>query len=409
MDSAHRPPLSSPERVWACSKRKERAVAGRLDADAEIIRQIYGCLLDPEQWAALLARLTREFGSTYAVVMTQDLRTGLAEITATDVLPREHQRAYETYYGPRSPTLYYGHALQPGQVFTDDMYDDPAGYWRSEIYNEFFEPLRADHLMYLQVRRYGAEEKSLVFRRSRQAGPFDRRHARRLAQLGQHLGNAERLGARLQAADRQNGNLRQVLDRLGRAALVTDANGRILYMSDQAFGLLRDGGLLRAADGRLEAERGLDSRLRQAIRECARSLDDAETAGCRALRAEPARDGPPRALFVSALPWRDQPGGERPAALIVVGQSADGLMPDAGLLAELFGLTPAEARVAAALCRGHTPSDYAAASGISVLTARTLLKRVLEKTETHSQAALVSLLIGTTAERPRPRRSVRQR
>jgi DNA-binding CsgD family transcriptional regulator len=377
-------------------------VAGQRDADAEIIRRIYGCLLETEQWPALLGRLTREFGATYSVVQTQDLRTGLAEIRATDLLACEHRQAYETYYGPRSPTLYYGHSLQPGQVFTDDMYDDHAGYWRSEIYNEFFEPLDADYLMYLQVQRRGAQEKAFVLRRSRRAGPFDRRHARRLVQLGQHLCNIDRLHARLQTAETQNANLRQLLDRLGRAALVIDAAGRILYMSEPALDLVRDGGLLRAADGRIEAGGGLDPRLRQAIRDCTRSLDDGEAAGCRVLRTE---GGPAaRTLFISALPWRDRPGSERPAALVVVGEPADQLTPDAELLARLFGLTPAEGRVAAALCRGLGSADYAAASGISVLTARTLLKRVQEKTETHSQAALVSLLIAAAADRPRPRR-----
>jgi DNA-binding CsgD family transcriptional regulator len=110
-----------------------------------------------------------------------------------------------------------------------------------------------------------------------------------------------------------------------------------------------------------------------------------------------------RTLFVSALSWRDGPGSERPAALVIVGEPADQLTPDAELLARLFGLTPAEGRVAAALCRGHSSADYAAAGGISVLTARTLLKRVQEKTETHSQAALVSLLIAAAADRPRQR------
>lgn len=374
-------------------------MAERLEADAEIIRQIYDTLLDGGRWPTLLDRLARGFGSRYALVMTQDLRSGLADVTAINLPVPERQQLYETYYGPRSPTLSYGFALLPGHVFTDEMYENPDDYWRSEIYNDFFRPLAADHFMYLQMGRNGSEERSLVLRRGRRAGPFDRRQVRRLAQLGRHFCSVERLGARLQAADRQKDNLRQLLDHLGRAAIVVDAAGRILHVSRQALELLRDGELLRAVDGRIEAGCGLDPRLRQAIREAARSVADDEAGGHHVL---PAEDGPaPRLLFLSTLPWREEQRGERPAVLIVIGSAADHAMPGPELLAESFGLTPAEGRVAAALCRGLGPADYAAANSVSILTARTLLKRVLEKTGTHSQAALVGLLLASTADRPR--------
>jgi DNA-binding CsgD family transcriptional regulator len=63
------------------------------------------------------------------------------------------------------------------------------------------------------------------------------------------------------------------------------------------------------------------------------------------------------------------------------------------MIARLFGLTRAESAVAAALCAGMSLSQYAAAAGVSVLTARTHLKRVQAKTDTHSQAELVALLL----------------
>ena len=58
-------------------------------------------------------------------------------------------------------------------------------------------------------------------------------------------------------------------------------------------------------------------------------------------------------------------------------------------------------RVAVALCEGRSISEYAASAGISVQTARTLLKRAQEKTDTHRQAELVSLLLrSSTLIRP---------
>jgi DNA-binding CsgD family transcriptional regulator len=61
-------------------------------------------------------------------------------------------------------------------------------------------------------------------------------------------------------------------------------------------------------------------------------------------------------------------------------------------LIELFGLTPAEARVAKALATGTTLEDYAAAENLKLPTVKTQLREVFAKTNTRRQAALVGLL-----------------
>ena len=58
-------------------------------------------------------------------------------------------------------------------------------------------------------------------------------------------------------------------------------------------------------------------------------------------------------------------------------------------VAQLFGLSTAEACLTAALCEGLSLTDYAAAKGISVGTARIQLKRALAKTQSHRQSELV--------------------
>ncbi|TNC46269.1 helix-turn-helix transcriptional regulator [Rubellimicrobium rubrum] len=59
-----------------------------------------------------------------------------------------------------------------------------------------------------------------------------------------------------------------------------------------------------------------------------------------------------------------------------------------------WGLTPAEAGVALLLARRGTGSKALARElGVSPTTVRTHLQHALEKTDTHSRAALVSLLL----------------
>jgi DNA-binding CsgD family transcriptional regulator len=58
----------------------------------------------------------------------------------------------------------------------------------------------------------------------------------------------------------------------------------------------------------------------------------------------------------------------------------------------LFDLTPAEARIAAALAAGSPLADAASAGGVTVKTARTYLERIFSKTGTRRQGELVALL-----------------
>jgi DNA-binding CsgD family transcriptional regulator len=62
------------------------------------------------------------------------------------------------------------------------------------------------------------------------------------------------------------------------------------------------------------------------------------------------------------------------------------------LLSRIFGLTPAESRLAAALANGSTLTQAARNLNISWETARTHLKTVFSKTNAHRQSELVALL-----------------
>ena len=72
--------------------------------------------------------------------------------------------------------------------------------------------------------------------------------------------------------------------------------------------------------------------------------------------------------------------------------SASSLVPSPTLLAGLFDLTPAEARLATALSQGHVLKAAAIGSNITEKTARTYLERIFAKTGTRQQSQLVALL-----------------
>jgi DNA-binding CsgD family transcriptional regulator len=68
------------------------------------------------------------------------------------------------------------------------------------------------------------------------------------------------------------------------------------------------------------------------------------------------------------------------------------LLPEK-LLRKLFGLAPAEARLAVRLARGDALDDAAAELNITYATARAQLAAIFRKTGTHRQGELIKLLL----------------
>jgi DNA-binding CsgD family transcriptional regulator len=79
-------------------------------------------------------------------------------------------------------------------------------------------------------------------------------------------------------------------------------------------------------------------------------------------------------------------------ALLVLKDIGLGKEPDADLMLRMFGLTPAEARLAVQIASGVSPEQAAGALGIARETARNQLKAIFAKTETHRQGELIALL-----------------
>jgi pimeloyl-ACP methyl ester carboxylesterase/DNA-binding CsgD family transcriptional regulator len=86
-------------------------------------------------------------------------------------------------------------------------------------------------------------------------------------------------------------------------------------------------------------------------------------------------------------------GGARPLALVV---STELVWPEgfAETVQEAFGLTAAEAEIVRGITLGQPLRDIAEARGRSLETVRTQVRSVLAKTETHSQAELVRVVLG---------------
>lgn len=115
-----------------------------------------------------------------------------------------------------------------------------------------------------------------------------------------------------------------------------------------------------------------------------------------------------RPFIISACPLGHEAapifGGAN--AIIVVVDPEEKLVPPAEILQSHFKLTLVERRIAEQLAKGQALNEIADLLGITEETARTYLKSVFHKTDTHRQGELVSLL-ASFAQVPRMRTKIR--
>jgi DNA-binding CsgD family transcriptional regulator len=111
------------------------------------------------------------------------------------------------------------------------------------------------------------------------------------------------------------------------------------------------------------------------------------------LRAERSRLKQPYRVLVSRLAHRHKRDGRGAGYCVFIYEPNGGHQPvAASVLRQLYGLTPAEARLANELFGGQSLTESAKTSGISVNTAKSMLKRIFTKCAVHSQPELLLLL-----------------
>lgn len=179
------------------------------------------------------------------------------------------------------------------------------------------------------------------------------------------------------------------LDAVHHGALALDRMGHVLAANAAAHALFDDE--VRISQHRLMV------RDRSAGAELANLIDRLRaTSEVAELAASPIvarRDGKP-ALLIRLLPVSSAARcpflGAR--ALLLLSELRAKPAPNAALVARAFGLTPAEARLASLLATGMAVEAAAQRLGTSPATARTQLKAIFSKTETHRRSELVALL-----------------
>jgi PAS domain-containing protein len=210
-----------------------------------------------------------------------------------------------------------------------------------------------------------------------------------LDRLAPHMVIARRLHRRLAESAKDAEALVSAFDRLVLGVVFVDENERVSYANRSAAELL--GVAPGFAEPSVLAADIPDARTR-ALRRVLRG----DTNGDRnaTVFAHP-EDGRPLQVLITRFDWRENEGiaAARYGRAIFIGDPKTATGDPAGILHEFYGLTRSETRLALLLVADCSVEEAAGLLGITLATARGVLKSVFAKTGTSRQASLVRLLL----------------
>ncbi len=371
-----------------------------LDAQVlDIVEDIYGAALEPDRWPGTLDDIAGFMDADHAHVFIADSATMAPRFAAVGrAFPGDSLDQYHAYYHALDPRIEAGLRLPAGVLYPDHVLCEPRAFERSEFYNDFYRRCGLRWMIGAMLERTARNTVGFAVVRRRRQDPFEDRDIRRLKRLQPHLTQAARMQRRLARHSKNWALSLEALDCLGPGIVILNRQGRATAANRAAREIARSNdGLSLGPDGPHTPNGAAGAALQQALAAALRcAAGEAEVAPLALALPRRSLRRPYEVLVAplpaQATPWRGgAPGGE-PGVLVLITDPERTPEPPAELIARLHGLTPAEARVAAALAAGQTIKDIAEAARQTREAVRWHLKQIFQKTGTKRQAELVKLL-----------------
>jgi DNA-binding CsgD family transcriptional regulator/PAS domain-containing protein len=372
-------PLGDPRRLVRNAREREVSVAA-----AEALLE--ECIHRPEGLPDAMDTAGRLLGFDYFCLVSSNLDNPayiVSERQSEGIAPYFSDRWVDIDYRARAER-----PLPINTLFLDHRAVPDEERRRSAIYNELFVPRRMANYAGMRFDLDGSEEWFCFVMRSEQAGVIDGDDAKTFVRIARTAMNTASLATRLQTT-RVSGML-EGLEASATAAVILDRNGRVRAVTPAAERIF--GADLGVREGELWGANRDDAWVLSALVQAARN-PDAPLARRRFLLRGQGRRRPVLVNISRVLgPALDAlPGGRLLLVLSDLGAGDSAVVAE---LQSLFGLTAAEAQVAAAIFDGAEAADIARTRNVAETTVRKQISNIFRKLDVHRQVDLVRLLAG---------------
>ncbi len=354
---------------------------------ADLVGAIYGAATHPERWTYVLDDLSNYFDAAGANIMYQR-NDGSPGVLASRSL-HEPLSLYmaENWY----PQDVFAHRMSAHMLMSEECVVtsrellQPGEAENLPIYTDFYRRFGLGQLTSISLLGAFGVPAALGFHRSLEKGDPDENTREEMLRIGAHIENALKVSITMADSTAEGHILEDAFTAMDKGVIVLSRDAHILRFNPVAQRLLPNVQLSAGASF-TTGSRQADQQVAQHFAR-SRSPDFAASppilinAGGQTrkvlMQIQPVGDGASLALSTAGS-----------IVLLSAVDARSGVEPD--LLRKLFGLTPAEARLAALASLGNDAKDLAETLDISPGTAKLVLQRVFKKLGVRKHAELVT-------------------
>lgn len=383
------------------------------DPESRLIDLAYQAGANPERWPAFLDALSKELnGESANLLISRFSESAPTEATYRRVVysagfPDDALNLYRQHFGIFDPFLQeYRRRYITGGVVTCDELLDRNTYRRSEFYNDFARRYNVEYICFARLELGANAASGIGIVRSEKFGRFEETSIRLVSHLLPHVRRAIDLN-RILYRWSAGGNC--TVEAVNLAVLTLNEGGRIITTSELAEKLLAQEDGLTAVAGHLSAsDSAQNSLLQETIaaaiaspapaaarprnRAAVRRRSVTPSCGCLAISRSSSKH--PLHVFVHPFHSSELLLEDRPCAVIILIDPDKKAVATSAALQHLYGLTPAESRLAELLLKGHDLSECAELLGNSIAGTRMRLKAIMRKTNVSRQSEFIRLFVG---------------
>ena len=363
-----------------------------------ILKSFSDAVLDDAHWPATSALIDDSCGTKgNELVVGEDVggdtRVLFAGFYRRGERRQDLERNYFDVYYPRDERVPRLRQLRDGHVVhVKELYSDEE-LKTSSTYNE--ELARSSTQNGLNVRLDGPDGSRIIWSLADpvEPGGWGTAQTEMVERLLPHIRQFVRMRSAMAGGGAVGVSLTGLPDNTRIGVIHLDRRGRVTEANDSARSILRRGDGLSDRGGFLCTRQPADNaRLERLLGKALPRWDDTATGSSMAVRRPPALL--PLEVHISPVSTRQMDFGLRDvAALVLVVDPASRPRLDAGLVAEILGLSPAESQVAVMMAEGKTIGDVASATSRQVSTVKVLTRRAYRKLGISRQVELVRLVL----------------
>lgn len=364
---------------------------------SELLHKLYSAPAMPDLWAEFLEDFVKLLEIRSAGIVYQDekrLNYGFSAITNME---QEERKAYAEYFGKYDPWVPPIHSIVPGRVQKGvDLC--PPHKRDVEYFHDF--ACKYDRNLYCAVptMKSGDNIEAVTFYTSFHDETPDQRTFDLIKFMVPHLQSALMLRRRFVDLREQNLSLEAALNLLSLGIVFVDHAGNVVLMNRSAEKIVDCNDGLSIKNRKLRASIPVEAaRLEKLI--CA-VVPTGKAEGYPAGGSIAVSRMKKHPLTITITPLLGERADFPPhstAAIVFICDPEQELKFPADSLKQLYGLTPAEARLAVLLAKGHSLIEASAICGVSHNTVRSQLKNIFAKTGVSHQSGLIRMLFSAFA------------